>query len=64
MRHLSRRRLLSLASLSPVALVARATTAAAQDPVNPPPDTCPRAAHHGDGGRRRWAGTARESIPS
>ena len=40
MRSLSRRRLLSFASLSPVALVARAS-AAGQDPVDPPPQTCP-----------------------
>jgi len=39
MRRLSRRRLLSLASLSPVALAARAASAR-QDPV-PPPPSCP-----------------------
>ena len=39
MRPISRRRLLSLTSLPPVALTARVV--AAQDPINPPPESCP-----------------------
>ena len=39
MSHISPRRLLSLASLSPKALTGHAV--AAQDPVDPPPESCP-----------------------